>query len=282
MEIKLSGSIGFCYGVKNAVDLSNKALSRKKGKIFSVGPLIHNPQVVDELLKKGLMPVDKIDGIKSGTIIVSSHGAGARLLGDNNIKKGSLKVIDATCPFVKKIQEQVKRLYKDGYKVVIVGKETHPEVKALLGFTDKKGIVIKDRGEAESIDLKGLKVGVISQSTYSQKTFLEVVSLLLQKSFAELRVFDTICRDTVKRQDAIRQLAHSADTIIVVGGKNSSNTRRLIEVCKEEGRPARHIEESSQIDPSWFKNEMTVGIASGASTPDWVVQDVITKIRRYC
>jgi len=276
MQIKVSDNIGFCFGVKHAVELSEEALSKKNGKIYSMGPIIHNPQVVKELSDKGLTPVEDIDGIKEGTVVVSSHGAGAKLK-----KKKGIKLIDATCPFVKKIQNRVDRLYKDGYSVIIIGKKAHPEVKALTDFTDGRAIVVKDAGEARELELNGSKVGIVSQSTYSQDTFLEIVSILLNMPFSEIRVFNTICRDTIKRQGSVRILARDVDMMIVVGGKNSSNTRRLVEVCKDENRDVYHIENEEEIDRSWFSGKESVGIASGTSTPGWVVQDIIDQIGRY-
>lgn len=275
MEIKVSELTGFCFGVKQAVDLSMDTLSKKK-KVFSVGPIIHNPQVVKKLKESGLTPVDNVRSLKEGTVIISSHGAGAKLKDKKN--KSNLRVIDATCPFVKRIQRHVKTLYRDGYRVIIIGKKMHPEVKALLDFTDGKGMVIKDAREAERIDLNGSKIGVVSQSTYSQSAFLEIVSILLQKPFLELRIFNTICKDTIKRQNIARRLANDVDVMIIIGGRDSANTRRLAEICRESKRKVHYIEESSEIDPSWLKDRNSVGIASGASTPDWVVKDVIKKI----
>ncbi len=289
MEIRVSDTIGFCFGVKEAVDLAKKALSNSKKRIFSVGPIIHNPQVVKELLEDGLTPVVDIEAIKEGTLIISSHGAGAKLLAKSESASGGkdknnakLEIIDATCPFVKKIQGYVKRLHKDKYKVVIIGKSEHPEVKALVDFTDGRAVVIKDKEEAKGLEPDGSKIGVVSQSTYLQEAFLEIVSILLQKPFLELRIFNTICRDTVKRQDAARRLANNVDLMIVIGGRDSANTYRLAEVCREEKKTVYHIEDSAEVVRSWLSGKDSVGIASGASTPDWVVRAVVEEIRRYC
>lgn len=275
MRIKVSEAIGFCFGVRHAVDLSKKVLSDKTCGVFSVGPIIHNTQVTRELSRMGLKMVKDADSIKRGTVIISSHGAGGRLL-----SKNGLKIVDATCPFVKKIQGFVKDLYKKGYSIVIVGKREHPEVKALVDLTGGAANVVKDSKEARSLKVKSSKIGVVSQSTYSQRVFREVTAALADKDITELRIFNTICRDTIKRQDAVRRLADSVGTVIVVGGKNSSNTCRLVEVCREAGKTAYHIEESADIRPSWLCGKKIIGIASGASTPDWVVDGVIQRIRR--
>ena len=277
MKIRLSNTIGFCYGVKQAVELSKKALSKKNGRVFSVGHVIHNPQVVKELKGMGLEVVYDTASIKNGTVIISSHGAGAKL--KESQKSNKLNIIDATCPIVKKIQKRVRELYSEGYTVVIVGKEEHPEVRALVDFTNGKAKVIDSVGAARSIKLKALKVGIVSQSTYSRHTFEQVASILSKKGFHELKVFDTICKDTIKRQDDVRKLTASTDVIFVVGGKNSSNTRRLLEVCRENKNCAYHIEEAQEIDPLWLTHKESVGIASGASTPDWVVDGVVRKIK---
>ncbi|MBL7069628.1 MAG: 4-hydroxy-3-methylbut-2-enyl diphosphate reductase [Candidatus Omnitrophica bacterium] len=278
MEIKVSDTIGFCFGVKKAVDMSKEALSRNK-ETFSIGPIIHNPQVIDDLLKRGLKVLNNTKAVKRGVVIISSHGAGAKL--KDKRRKSDLKILDATCPFVKRIQEIVKKLHKDGYRVIIVGKRAHPEVKALVDVTDGKAMVVKDTKEVKGMGLDRVKTGVVSQSTYSQSTFFEIVSLLLKKPFSEIRIFNTICADTIKRQDRARDLAKTADVVIVVGGKNSSNTQRLAEVCREE-KSAYHIEDKDEIDPAWFSGKKSVAVTSGASTPDWVVHGVVEKIRRYC
>ncbi len=279
METKISDCIGFCYGVEQAVELSRKALRQGGGRIFSIGPLIHNPQVVGELSEKGLTPLDNIESLKGGTVIISSHGAGAGM-SCSSLKAKGLKVIDATCPFVKKIQGYVKRLYNEGYRIVIIGQREHPEVKGLLEFTDAKALVIKDKREAGELDLNDPKVGVVAQSTYSEKAFLEIVSILSQKPFLELIIYNTICRDTLKRQEAARRLARSVDMMIIIGGKKSANTGRLAEVCRETGRPTYHIEDCGQLEPGWFAGKDEIGIASGASTPDCVVRAVVEKIKR--
>jgi len=277
MEIKVSDTIGFCFGVKKAVNLSKEALSRDK-KAFSIGPIIHNPQVIEDLLKKGLKVLNSARDVEKGTVIISSHGAGVELKDKAN--KSDVKILDATCPFVRRIQEIVKRLHKDGYRVIIVGKRTHPEVRALVDVADKKAVVVKDTKEAERIGPEGVKIGVVSQSTYSQTTFLKIASSLLKKPFSEIRIFNTICEDTIKRQNRARELAKTADMVIVVGGKKSSNTQRLAEVCSEE-KTAYHIEDKNEINPAWFSGKNSVAVTSGASTPDWVVRAVVERIRQF-
>lgn len=277
MRIKVSEAIGFCFGVRDAVALSKKVLSDKRGGIFSVGPIIHNPQVARELSRMGLVTVKDASSIKKGTVIISSHGAGGGLLSK---KEKGLKVVDATCPFVKKIQRVVADLCKKGYGVVIVGKREHPEVKALVDLTGGRASVVKDAGQARGLRIRSSRIGVVSQSTYSRKVFREVTAVLAHKDITELRIFNTICSDTIRRQDAVRRLAESVDAVLVVGGKNSSNTRRLVEVCRAAGKTAYHIEDSADIGPSWCYGKKRIGVASGASTPDWVVDGVIQRIRR--
>jgi 4-hydroxy-3-methylbut-2-enyl diphosphate reductase len=277
MRVKVSESIGFCYGVKNAVDLSKRALSKKGAKIFSVGPVIHNPQVVEDLAGRGLRVVSDPASVKNGTIIISSHGAGAKL----KDKKG-IRIIDATCPFVRKIQERVKRLVEEGYQAIIVGKREHPEVKGLVDVSGGSAIVIKDRKEAQRIRIASKKIGVVTQSTYSEKAFRDVVNTLFDKPFLEIRIFNTICKDTIRRQEAARRLAAKTDAMVVVGGRNSSNTKRLVEVARESGRPAYHIEDHNDLDFSRIKGCGSIGVACGASTPEELVRKIIGGIRRKC
>lgn len=278
MKIKVSELTGFCFGVKQAVELSKRALTKNRGRVFSAGPIIHNPQVVEELSKKGLKPVGDIGKIKDGTVVVSSHGAGAKLLYK---KKRGLNIIDATCPFVRKIQDYVRGLCAEGYKILIIGKREHPEVIALADVAGGNCSVISCVIEAKRVKLEGSKIGIVAQSTYSKSEFLKIAEILIQKPVSEIRVFNTICRDTIRRQDAVSRLAKDVEVMIVVGGKNSANTRRLVEVCKEETRVAYHIERPGEIRPSWLKDKESVGIASGASTPDSIVRDVIGVIHAY-
>ena len=267
MKIKVAKCAGFCFGVKSAINIAENALKelRPGDKIYSLGPIIHNPQVVEELFKEGLQVISSLEKIKGGTAIISSHGAPLEVAGD--IRKKGMKLIDATCPFVKYAQNIVKDLKKEGYGIVIVGDSAHPEVKAL------KSIAGKNKNFK--------KIGIISQTTQSRENYINEIKKILSEDFSEVKIFNTICNDTSKRQLATRRLLEDCDLMIVVGGKNSANTKRLWQICKESGVDSFHIETELEVTKNWFRGKKCIGITSGASTPDSMVKKIIERIRRF-
>jgi len=276
MSIKLAKKIGFCFGVKRAVAMAEEALERK-GRIYSLGSIIHNKEVVRALSKKGLDVVRDIEKIKHGTIVISSHGLSPKVA--KRISERGLGIIDTTCPFVRKAQMIAKSLGEDGYAVVVVGDANHPEIKALVDFVSKNIFVIKNRGDIKKlVVLKTDRVSVISQTTQSTENFLDIVKALTAKRFKELKVFNTICKDAEKRQSYAKSLAKKADLMLIIGGRDSANTRRLLEVCGSISGKSHLIETERELKDSWLESAGVVGIASGASTPDWVINKVVDKI----
>ncbi len=265
MQIIVASHSGFCFGVKRAINIAEKILkeSRNTNNIYSLGPIIHNPQVVEGLSKRGLKVIKDITNIKKGAVIISSHGAPIEVMGD--IKKKRLGLIDATCPFVKNTHNIGERLKASGYKIVIIGDKKHPEVKALLSLTGK--------------GTKTKKVAVISQTTQSSDNYLKGVAELLKKDFSELRIFNTICNDTAERQASAKKFLKKCDVMVVVGGKNSANTRRLWQICKESGVSSYHIESASELKRQCFLGKSHAGVVSGASTPDSMVKKVVKRIK---
>lgn len=277
MKIEIAECSGFCFGVKRAISIAKQALDKNKGKgVYSLGHIIHNSQVVEELSKEGLMSAKDLNGIKEGVIVISSHGASPEIF--EQIKAKGFEVVDATCPYVMSAQKIVKSLNEEGYTVVILGDKQHPEVKSLVGFAEDKAIVIKDEKELKGIEMPSGKIGLISQTTQSVENYFKVISEILKKEFLEFRVFNTICNDTKKRQDSAARLAKDADAMIIVGGRMSANTKRLFEICSGICKDTYHIETADELKPKWFKRHECVGIASGASTPDWIINNVKTKI----
>jgi 4-hydroxy-3-methylbut-2-enyl diphosphate reductase len=268
MQIKVAGCSGFCFGVKRAINIAKKALLKDKPKIYSLGPIIHNPQVVEELFKKGLQVVSSLKGIKNGIVIISSHGAPIEVL--EEIKKRKINLIDATCPFVKYAQNIVRRLKREGYRIIIMGDKAHPEVKALKSLT-----------LPSPINGRGKKIGIVSQTTQNKENYIKEIGKILEEDFSEIRIFNTICNDTLRRQLATRALLKDCDLIIVIGGKNSANTRRLWQICKESGVGSFHIETESELKREWFAGKRRVGITSGASTPDSMVENVRERIKKF-
>ncbi|MDD5422854.1 MAG: 4-hydroxy-3-methylbut-2-enyl diphosphate reductase [Candidatus Omnitrophota bacterium] len=277
MKIVLAEKIGFCFGVKRAIEMAQAAL-KKRGPIYSLGSIIHNAQVVDDLSSKGLKVVKDIRGIKEGTIVISSHGISPKIAA--RISKQGLRLIDTTCPFVLNAQRIAKRLSDEGYAVVIVGDVNHPEVKALVDFVKHGVSVVKGKKEAARLRVRHSdRVSIISQTTQSTDNFLDVVKTIIEKRPKEIRIFNTICKDAEERQGAARRLARRVDVMLTVGGKDSANTKRLFEVCKEVLKRSFLVESKNELRGKKFMPGYTIGITSGASTPEWVVRQVVSKIK---
>jgi 4-hydroxy-3-methylbut-2-enyl diphosphate reductase len=269
MEVRLAKSYGFCFGVKRAVD----CVLELKGNVNTLGPLIHNPQFVREIEKKGIKSVDSIEKIDSDRVIIRTHGLSDKLI--NELKKRNLEIIDLTCPFVKKVQDYAKELESKGYQVVIVGEKGHPEVEAIKENL-KKGVIINSLKEAKAIG-KHDKLGVVAQTTQKLKHFLEIGDELKSHS-KNFKLINTICNATQERQEAALELAKQVDIMIVVGGYNSANTKQLKTLCSTIVE-TKHIETDSDIKKEWFKNKKTAGVTAGASTPDWIIKKTIEKIK---
>lgn len=278
MPIRSSKKIGFCFGVKRAVQMAEDVL-KKEHRAYSLGSIIHNAQVVTDLWNKGLEVINNIDDAKGGCIVISSHGISPAVASE--ISKRSLKLVDTTCPFVSNAQSIARQLKYAGYKVIIVGDLNHPEVKALVDFAGRGAHVVKDASDIKRLGIKHSdKIGVLSQTTQSMVNFLAAVSAVIDARPKELRVFNTICKDAEERQAAAGELARTVDLILIVGGKNSANTKRLFDVCKKVLKKAYLIETENDLKCTWFKGVKAVGVTSGASTPDWVVKKVVERTKQ--
>lgn len=279
MQIKIAEHCGFCFVVRRAIDIAESLLSESNGAVYSWGEIIHNPRVVEKFEKRHMEVITDLDSVKEGTILISSHGTSPKVL--TAIKKRNLKVVDATCPFVKSAQNIVKGLREEGFDIFIVGDHAHPEVKSLLGFAGERGYVVENDTLEGYPEKKVLKLGILAQTTQTKENFIKVVSKILEKDFREVRVFNTICNDTKKRQLSTRALLDCCDLLIVIGGKNSANTRRLWEICRAKGKDAFHIEGADEIKKEWLRNKKSVGVVSGASTPDESIQEIVTALRAF-
>ncbi|MBO8127952.1 MAG: bifunctional 4-hydroxy-3-methylbut-2-enyl diphosphate reductase/30S ribosomal protein S1 [Peptococcaceae bacterium] len=275
MEIKLATKAGFCFGVRRAIDLALKTAQESKGPIYSLGPLIHNPQVVNFLATQGITPIDDFSDITEGTLIIRSHGVQPQLI--DAAKNKGLQIIDATCPFVKRAQRLACDLTAQGYQVVVVGDKEHPEVQGIVGWTNGQAIVVENPSEAAGLPVFS-KVGVVAQTTQPEYNFDAVVQVL-QDRMGEVTVSKTICNAVAERQKAALALACEVDVMIVVGGANSANTRKLTSLCKNTRTPTYAIETADQLDPSWFRNVKIAGLTAGASTPDWIIEEVESRMR---
>ena len=276
IKIKLAKHAGFCFGVKRAVNLALATARENTGRnIATLGPLIHNPQVTAELARQGIKEVKTLSGIRSGIAIVCSHGMHPLVLA--RLRKKNIAIVDATCPFVGKIEKIVSQLKNEKSTIVIVGDKHHPEVKALTGYAGKHIRVIENVAQARK--LPGYKkLGVVAQTTQSVEKYAQISRVLADKS-DNLKIYNTICDATQKRQQDAVAVARDAQKIIVVGGYNSANTKRLVKLCQDLGKPTLHIEEAAELPAAFLKGVKSVGILAGASTPDWIIKAVISKIK---
>lgn len=273
MKILLAKQAGFCFGVKRATQMAFEAAGRG-GKTFTLGPIIHSPQVVQRLEEMGVKVLKSVEELDSGAIIVRSHGVASEEL-QEAIRK-NLEIVDATCPFVKKAQEHVKSLSQAGYDVVVVGDADHPEVQGIVSYAKGKVYVVGSGEEASRLQISG-KICIVAQTTQSFENLKNVVLECLVKG-SEIRVFNTICDATAVRQEEAKDLAKRVDCMIVIGGYNSANTTRLAQVCAELQPRTYHIETAQQLNRKWFQGVDTVGVTAGASTPKWVIDEVLKQI----
>lgn len=278
MEIILSKKMGFCFGVKKSVNLAKNILKEKKDNQYMLGFIINNPQVIEYFKKEGVKMVDSVDEVpEESTMITRAHGISPTVLKQADQKK--IKIVDTTCPYVKKVQKIAQYLYKNHYFIVIYGDKKHPEILSLLDTVQGNAFVVKSILEAEEIT-KQKKIGLISQTTKNIYNFNKLSFALLNKA-KELRIFNTICKSTMERQRSALELAKEVDIMLVIGGKDSANTTRLAEISKNQGIKTYHIETKNQLKRKWFQPENKVGITSGASTPDWVTNEVINILKEW-
>jgi 4-hydroxy-3-methylbut-2-enyl diphosphate reductase len=275
MKVHVVKEAGFCFGVKRAIRLASNAAKSKAGKAHTLGPLIHNPQVVEDLEKKGVHAVKDIRKNRKGTLIIRSHGVHPQTL--KRIRTKGIKVVDATCPFVKKAQRMAGLLHDQGYQVAVVGEAHHPEVQGIVGYAGDSALVINHNRMKKSFP-RFRKLGVIAQTTLSIDAFKEVIGRLVERT-EELKVCNTICDATARTQKATLKLAGKVDMMIVVGGHNSANTTRLAKLCKQLGTPTHHVETAGELRKVWFKGKESVGVTSGTSTPEWLIKQVVERIK---
>lgn len=268
MKVTIAEACGFCYGVRRAVDMASQAETGTK----TLGPIIHNPQVVARLSAQGVAPVDSLDEVGDGeTVLIRSHGVGPSVY--EEASRRGIRVIDATCPHVKKAQQDAKKIVEEGKNLVIIGEKAHPEVISISQWGANRAILIDREIEAEQIPFSE-SLGVVVQTTFSQEQFKRIAEILKTKT-NDLDVHMTICTATQQRQNAAVELAGKVDAMIVVGGRNSANTGRLAQVCREQGCPTYHIETAAELDTAAFRGMNHIGITAGASTPDWIIQEVV-------
>lgn len=274
MKIIVAQHRGFCYGVKRAVDMAQDCVD-SEGQTYTLGPIIHNPQMVDRLANQGIGMAHTLEEIKQGTVIIRSHGVGPDTYTDANDK--GLRIVDATCPHVKKAQQAAKELMEKGYHVIIIGEKKHPEVKSIFEWSGNRAEIIETIEEAQNLAFQD-RLGVVAQTTFASDAFQDIVEILNTKT-NDLNIQRTICTATDLRQQAALELAAKVDIMIVIGGRNSANTTHLADLCMQSGCQTYHIEIAEELQQEWFNGVEFVGITAGASTPDWLIEEVYTKMQ---
>lgn len=281
-EVILAKSAGFCFGVRRAVDTVYEEAD--KNNVYTYGPIIHNNEVVKDLEAKGIVSIDDINEVEKpekSTVVIRSHGVGKDIY--DRINNSKATIVDATCPFVLKIHRIVEKESKEGAQIVIIGNENHPEVQGIKGWSEGDTYIVDSEEKINALSLdKERKVCIVSQTTFNYKKFQELVEIFNKKGY-NIHISNTICNATEERQTEARQLAKKADAMIVIGDSSSSNTRKLYEICKVECDKTFYIQTLSDLDFNELRSSDCIGITAGASTPNNIIEEVYTNVRReFC
>jgi (E)-4-hydroxy-3-methyl-but-2-enyl pyrophosphate reductase len=273
MKVMVAEKYGFCAGVRNAISTAEKILS-EKGKVYSLGPIIHNPGVVERLAKKGLVTVDDVEQIPAGaTVLIRSHGAASEEIA--HLKQKNADIVDATCVLVKRMQQIAMQMEGQGYKVVIVGDQNHPEVRAVVGCT-KGAVVVGNESDISTIGSG--RLGIVCQTTQSPEFFGQMLSAIARAGFDEMKVINTLCKEAIKRQQAAVELCRKVDIMFVLGGLESANTQKLAELCKKYNNKTFHLQNWDEFDKKLVFGSRTAGVTAGASTPQWIIDDFVKNL----
>ncbi|UCG47454.1 MAG: 4-hydroxy-3-methylbut-2-enyl diphosphate reductase [Phycisphaerales bacterium] len=276
MKVQLAEKCGFCPGVRNAISMAEKILARES-TVFSLGPIIHNRDVVERLARAGLKTVNSVDEVHSGTVIIRSHGAAPAQMA--KLRDSGLKIVDATCVLVKRVQQIAAELEGDGYKVVVVGEENHPEVQAVVGCA-KDVVVIADESDLHRLP-RNARLGIVCQTTQNPEHFGRMLGAIGGCEFSELKVINTLCREAIKRQESAVQLCKRVDIMFVLGGLESANTRRLAELCKKHNKQTFHLQNWNELDKMLLFGKNVAGVTAGASTPEWIIEQFVENLRAF-
>ncbi len=279
MEVLLAKSAGFCFGVKRAVEQVYEQIE-KGGPIYTYGPIIHNEEVVNDLAKKGVQVInseEELQSLKEGTVVIRSHGVPKRIY--DRIEENGLSCVDATCPFVKRIHKIVQKESEEGRQIVIIGNAGHPEVEGIMGWAKGPAFVVESAEEIEKIPLKqDSTLCIVSQTTFNYKKFKELVEIFEKKGY-NIIVVNTICNATEERQTEARDIASKVYAMIIIGGRHSSNTRKLYEICREQCPATYFIQTLDDLHLDLPKAASLVGITAGASTPNNIIEEVQNYVR---
>ena len=280
MEVITAKTAGFCFGVKKAVDMVYEQIEKTGGPIYTYGPIIHNEEVVQDLESKGVRVLEteeELKALREGVVVIRSHGVGRHIY--ELLKHGGIEVVDATCPFVKKIHRIVEEQIRAGRRVIIIGNGKHPEVEGIKGWGDENTVVVESEDQInEDLLPKAQKYCIVSQTTFNYNKFQELVEKFSKRGY-DILVLNTICNATQERQVEARRIASEVDAMIVIGGKHSSNTQKLFEICQKECSNTYYIQTLGDLNPECVNSVRSVGITAGASTPNYIIEEVQTNVR---
>ena len=273
--IRVAEGSGVCFGVRRALRLAETALESGEA-VYCLGPLIHNPQEMERLAGRGFRVIDALSEVAGGgTLLIRSHGLQPAVV--EAARQRGLGIVDATCPLVRRVQTLAVELQKAGYRVIVAGDAPHPEVRAIRGHAPA-AVVVQDVEAVRRLDLSG-RVALVAQTTFSPDAFRDVAAALQDRRLQEVRVENTICAATVERQRGAADLAEHVDVMFVIGGRNSANTNRLAELCAGRGVPTYHVEVGGEVTEAMLRHRPRVGVAAGASTPQWIIDAVCERIK---
>jgi 4-hydroxy-3-methylbut-2-enyl diphosphate reductase len=279
MKVLVAEQCGFCHGVRNAISVAEKTLAHQKGEspVYSFGPIIHNRDEVERLAKVGLKTVDGVQEIQSGTVLVRSHGAAPEQIA--KLEEKGLNIVDATCILVKRVQHIAKELANDGYEVVIIGDEDHPEVQAVMGCATDV-VVIGDENDLHKLP-QNARLGIVCQTTQSPEHFGRVLGAIGRYGFNELKVINTLCKEAIKRQESAVQLCRQVEIMFVLGGLKSANTCQLAQLCKKYNSQTFHLQNWKELDKNILSGMNIAGVTAGASTPDWIIAEFVKNLEAF-
>ena len=276
MKVIVAEKCGFCHGVRNAISTAEKILAQET-QVYSLGPIIHNEDVVRRLAKAGLKTVDNAEQIRSGTVLIRSHGARPEQI--EKLREKGLNIVDATCVLVKRVQKIAVELADEGYKVVVIGNENHPEVQAVVGCCDNV-VVIADERHLHKLP-ENAKLGIVCQTTQSPEHFGKMLAAIARVGFNELKVINTLCEEAIKRQQSAVQLCRKVDIMFVLGGLASANTRMLAELCKKHNKQTFHLQNWNEFDKNILLGKSIAGVTAGASTPEWIIDEFVENLKVF-
>ena len=280
MEVIVAKTAGFCFGVKRAVEQVYEQIAKAEKPVYTYGPIIHNEEVVQDLEEKGVQVInskEELEALKEGVVVIRSHGVGREIY--ELLERQGLELVDATCPFVKKIHKIVREQCEAGRRVIIVGNEHHPEVEGIKGWGNEYTLAVESLEEFENLALRpDEKLCIVAQTTFNYNKFQDLVEKI-SKTYYDILVLNTICNATQERQVEARQIASQVDVMIVIGGRNSSNTQKLYEICRRECKHTYYIQTLEDFKPEITGTVRSVGITAGASTPNQIIEEVHTNVR---